>query len=144
MKFKICWTSQQGTEHSIFRVILWNRFEVITTMFVQSTTFITDFYKFQSSYSPTSSHGEPERKKKKMLNLATGNRAQHIQSYLFLKYKVLLPQRLPVESQEKKKKKPCWTLQQGTEHSIFRVTFWNRFKVISLQWLCKVPQFFFY
>ena len=82
---KNCWTSHQGTEHSIFRVILWNRFEVITTMFVQSTTFITDFYKFQSSYSPTSSHGEPERKKKK-----------------------------------------CWTSQQETEHSIFRVTFfWN-------------------
>ena len=45
-----------------------------------------------------------KEKKKKMLNLATGNRAQHIQSYLFLKYKVLLPQRLPVESQKKKKK----------------------------------------
>ena len=40
---------------------------------------IADLFKIQSSYSPTSSQGEPE---KKMLNLGAGNRAQHIQSHL--------------------------------------------------------------
>ena len=53
---------------SIFRDIFRIRFEVITTMIVQSTTFIADLFKIQSSYSSTSSHGKPE--KKNLLNLA--------------------------------------------------------------------------
>ena len=36
-------------------------------MIVQSTTFIADLFKIQSSYSSTSSRGEPE---KNLLNLA--------------------------------------------------------------------------
>ena len=40
-------TSQQGTEHRIFRVIFRIRFEVITTIIVQSTTFIADLFKIQ-------------------------------------------------------------------------------------------------
>ena len=61
-KKKIWWTSQQGTEQNIFRVIFRIRFKVITTMIVQITTFIADFFKIQSSDSPTPTHGEPEKK----------------------------------------------------------------------------------
>ena len=39
---------------------LWSRFEVITTK--QNNTSIADFFKIQSSYSPTPSHGKPEKK----------------------------------------------------------------------------------
>ena len=52
-KKEIWWTSQQGTENSIFRVIFRIRFEVITTMIVKITIFIADFFKIQSSDSPT-------------------------------------------------------------------------------------------
>ena len=48
-------------------------------MIVQITAYITDFFKIESSDNSTCSHGEPE--KKKLLNLAAGDRAQHIQSY---------------------------------------------------------------
>jgi len=61
-KKKICSTSQQGTEHSIFRGIFRIRFELITTMIVQINNFIADFFKIQSSDSPMPSHGEPEKK----------------------------------------------------------------------------------
>ena len=44
-------------------------------MIVQINTFIADFFKIQSSDSPMPSHGEPE---KKSVNLAAGDRAQHI------------------------------------------------------------------
>ena len=39
--------SQQGTEHRIFRVLFRIRFEIITIMIVQSTTFIADLFKIQ-------------------------------------------------------------------------------------------------
>ena len=48
----------QHIQSYLFRI----RFEFITTMIVQSTTFIADFFKIQSSYSPTPSQGEPEKK----------------------------------------------------------------------------------
>ena len=59
---KKLWTSQQGTENSIFRVTFRIRFKVITTMISKITSFIADFFKIQSCYSPTPTHGEPEKK----------------------------------------------------------------------------------
>ena len=72
---------QQGTEHSILRAIFHIRFEVITTTIVQITTYITDFFKIESSDSPTRSHGEPE--KKKSAEPRSRDRAQHIQRHIW-------------------------------------------------------------
>ena len=89
-------------------------------MFVQSTTFITDFYKFQSSYSPTSSHGEPERKKKK--NVEPRNRKQST-AYSELPFFEIQSSATPTSSRgepEKKEKKnpvePC-NREQSTAYS---------------------------
>ena len=73
--FLICSTSQQGTEHSIFRIIFRIRFEDITAKIVQITSFIADFFKIQSSDSPMPSHGELE---KKSVEPRSRDRAQHI------------------------------------------------------------------
>ena len=83
-----------------------------------------------------------KEKKKKMLNLATGNRAQHIQSYLFLKYKVILPQRLPVESQKKKKNpvEPC-NREQSTAYS--ELPFEIGLRLYHLNGCAKYHNFFF-
>ena len=71
-KYYICWTTQQVTVQSKFRVILRIWFDVITTMIVQNTILITNFFRIESFGG---------RKKKNLLNRAAGNSAQQIQSY---------------------------------------------------------------
>ena len=45
---KICWTVQQVTVHSKFRVILRIWFDIITTMSVQNSIFITNLFGIES------------------------------------------------------------------------------------------------
>ena len=70
-KYYICWTTQQVTVHSKFRVILRIWFDIITTMIVQNTILKTYFFRIESL----------EGEKKNLLNHAAGNSAQQIQSY---------------------------------------------------------------
>jgi len=80
-KYYICWTTQQVTVHSKFRVILRIWFDIITTMIVQNTILITNFFR--------------------------------------------------IESFGGRKKKICWTAQQVTVHSKFRVILRIWFDIIT-------------
>ena len=123
---KNCWTSQQGTEQSIFRVIFWTRFDIITTMILQNNNFITNFFWIESFDCWTFPLGEPETKivepRSREQSRANSELSFRLGSPLSLqwfceipfseptsfKLKVLLAERVPLESQ---KKKICWTSQ---------------------------------
>ena len=44
----MCWMLQQETEKSIFRVIFWIDFKIMTTMILQNTISIFNFFRIES------------------------------------------------------------------------------------------------
>ena len=79
-KKKICWTSQQGTEQSIFRVIFWTRFNIITPIILQNTIFRTILFRIEGFDSWTCSYGKP---KKKIFSTSQQGTEQSIFRFIF-------------------------------------------------------------
>ena len=77
---KICWTSQQGTEQSIFRVIFWTRFNIITPIILQNTIFRTILFRIEGFDSWTCSYGKP---KKKIFSTSQQGTEQSIFRFIF-------------------------------------------------------------
>ena len=143
---KICWNSTQETEQSIFRINFWIRFGIMTPMILQNIIFAACLFRLESFDWWTYPFGEPKKKSVEPrsrkhfgayseLSFELGSTLSlqwfckiAFSELAYFELKVLFAERVPLESQEKK---ICWTSQQGTEQSIFRVIFWIRFDIIA-------------
>jgi hypothetical protein len=79
---KFCSTTQQGTVMSKFRVILRIGFDIITAMIVQNTIFSTNFFELKVLVAQHFRLEYSCQKKKNLLNLIAGNRAEKMHCYL--------------------------------------------------------------